>query len=172
MADSELTLVDNARIWISGHPDFNWMIISTNTGYVCDVGRLGDQHRFKWTKQIDMGGRRIFPGFHDSHLHVSILGDLHCNLGLVNCNSIEKLKELLAEHLVHFPNKKQIRGRGWDDNLLGRLPTKEDIDSICSDKPVMLTRVCCHAAVVNSAALSLAGKDNGSVSCRFNLIIL
>ena len=40
---------------------------------------------------------------------------------------------------------------------MGRVPTRDDLDSACADRPVILKRVCIHVAVVNSKALQLAG---------------
>ena len=39
----------------------------------------------------------------------------------------------------------------------GRLPTREDLDDVIGDRPVLIYRYCGHIAVANSAALSLAG---------------
>ena len=158
MTDNNLLLISNAKIWVSGLPDFNWMIINVKTGYVVDIGRNSCPTSTLFLNHIDINGRRIFPGFHDSHIHVSLYGELLNNLNLVECKSIDKFKQAIFDYVAEFPNKVNIIGRGWDDNLLGRLPTKEDIDQVCNDRPVVLSRICCHAGVANSKALNLFGK--------------
>lgn len=152
-----LLLIENARIWTPGQPEFDWMTIYSNTGYVQNVGN-GDPNKHAAVAnatKIDMGGRRILPGLHDSHLHVSMLGELLSNLNLVDCRFMEDFISATQTYAKQHENKAYIFGRGWDDNLLGRLPTKEDIDSVCRDKPILLTRVCGHGGVANSKALQV-----------------
>ncbi|KAF6600978.1 amidohydrolase family protein, partial [Bacillus sp. EKM417B] len=50
-------------------------------------------------------------------------------------------------------------GEGWDENLFEQpdYVTKHDLDPLFPDRPVLLKRVCRHAAAVNSAALRAAG---------------
>ena len=43
-----------------------------------------------------------------------------------------------------------------------RLPTRDDLDDVIGDRPVLIYRYCGHIAVANSAALSLAGVDGDS----------
>jgi len=54
-----------------------------------------------------------------------------------------------------------VEGRGWDQNLWAckGFPSKLALDALFPGKPVIATRVDGHAAVVNSAALALAGID-------------
>ena len=37
----------------------------------------------------------------------------------------------------------------------GRLPKKEDIDAVITDRPVFLQRTCAHIAVLNSKAIDI-----------------
>lgn len=48
-----------------------------------------------------------------------------------------------------------ILGWGWDQENLEekRYPTRDDVDRIPTERPIILRRVCGHAAVLNSAAL-------------------
>lgn len=58
-----------------------------------------------------------------------------------------------------------VLGRGWDQNLWPgkKFPDRQDLDRICPDQPVYLIRIDGHAAVVNTAALKLAGIDQHTV---------
>ena len=54
---------------------------------------------------------------------------------------------------------------GWNqDSWDGKFPTKEDLDAVCPDHPVKLTRCCGHAFWCNSLALELAGFHLDEVS--------
>ncbi len=52
-----------------------------------------------------------------------------------------------------------MRARGYDQVKLdtGRHPTRDDLDRVAPDHPVLLTRACGHVSIANSRALELAG---------------
>ncbi|HEY0356822.1 MAG TPA: amidohydrolase, partial [Flavisolibacter sp.] len=54
-------------------------------------------------------------------------------------------------------------GRGWDQNdwEVKEFPTKERLDELFPDRPVILTRVDGHAAIVNQKTIELAGIQTG-----------
>jgi len=66
--------------------------------------------------------------------------------------SIGELKERLRVTKTSL-----IYGRGWDQELFeeSRWPTRWDLDDVVKDRPVVLVRICGHAAVLNSKALEL-----------------
>ncbi len=48
---------------------------------------------------------------------------------------------------------------GYDDALLGRHPTREDLDKVSTTVPVMATHISGHFAAVNSLGLKMIGYD-------------
>jgi len=106
-------------------------------------------------KSIDLKGKTVIPGFIDSHMHLDELGMYLNILDLRNTKSIKELREKLREFTKSHSGP--IMGHGWDQELFEekRWPTKDDIDDIVNDRPVILTRVCLHAALVNSYFLDL-----------------
>ena len=52
-----------------------------------------------------------------------------------------------------------IFGVGYDDALLGRHPTREDLDKVSTTVPVMATHISGHFAAVNTLGLKLIGYD-------------
>lgn len=100
-------------------------------------------------KVVNLNGKTVLPGFIDAHMHLDELG-LYLNiLDLRNTRSIEELREKLREFAKSHQGP--IMGHGWDQELFKekRWPNKNDIDDIVNDRPVILTRVCIHAALVN-----------------------
>eukprot|EP00438_Fugacium_kawagutii_P014820 Skav234794 [mRNA] locus=scaffold69:152448:159177:+ [translate_table: standard] len=103
---------------------------------------------------IDLEGRTVLPGLADSHLHVFALGKATTSVNLEGCNSIDELQSRTRQHLEetaatggsHF-----LEGLGWDQDLLGRTPTRCDLDVV--PMPAVFYRRCHHVAVLNSAAL-------------------
>ncbi|HEX6740683.1 MAG TPA: amidohydrolase [Sphingomicrobium sp.] len=111
------------------------------------------------TATIDGGGRTLLPGLIDAHGHVLGLGFSALQLDLVGTSSLDELKARIKAYAAAHPNARWILGRGWNQELwpVKRFPTAADLDSVVSDRPVVLERVDGHAVVVNGAAMKAAG---------------
>jgi predicted amidohydrolase YtcJ len=111
------------------------------------------------TQIIDLAGRTVLPGLHDMHVHPTSGGmaRMQCEV-----NPDAALEEALATVAGCVAGKQQgewVTGRAYEPAALGVTPTKEMLDQVSPDNPVMLTDVSLHSAWVNSAALRLAGID-------------
>lgn len=119
------------------------------------------------TEIIDCSGKTVLPGMCDAHCHPSISASAYsgCDLFGIYLQEgqtaedmvsayMERLKRFIKEH----PEDQLIRGTGWVmGNFCGRMPTRHDIDAICSDRPVILESFCQHNLWVNTKAIQLAG---------------
>ncbi len=113
------------------------------------------------TKVIDANSRRVIPGITDSHLHL-IGGGLQ--LGRLHLREVADREEFIRAVAGDARSKRKgewvLGGRfsveSWADPSQ---PRKEWIDPVTADVPVFLTRMDGHQALVNSAALKLAGID-------------
>ncbi|WP_026694273.1 amidohydrolase [Peribacillus kribbensis] len=110
---------------------------------------------------IDLGGRRVLPGFIDAHMHAEMLAE---NLSQIPCtppavSSIRELQIKLKESAISREAGSWILGWGYDEEKMEekRMPDRWDLDKACPDQPVMIMRSCVHVCIVNSFALSLAG---------------
>ena len=115
------------------------------------VDLTGDQ-----TRVVDLGGRLLTPGLWDSHIHLYHWSRARKHLQLENCSG----KEEVLERLRAAPGNLEWVV-GWHLNCSRwkepELPTRYDLDSVCSDRPVLLWLSDLHSAVVNTSALELAG---------------
>lgn len=112
------------------------------------------------TRRVDAAGKTVVPGFHDCHLHLLWYGtSLVAEADLVGSTSIEDVLGRLSAHSARRAG--WIQGHGFDQEKLsdGRFPTRDDLDRVSRDRPIVITRVCGHAAVANSAALALLTAD-------------
>ena len=100
----------------------------------------------------------MFPGFTDSHVHLSGVGQRELTLNLDQVRSVAALQAALTAYREANPDVDRIRGRGWIETHWpeGRFPMASDIDEVIADIPVVLTRADGHAAVANTAALNAA----------------
>ncbi len=110
---------------------------------------------------LDYSDFTIIPGFNDSHIHVMGYSNFLKNINLIGCNKQEFIIRI-KDKANSLANDEWIVGRGWDhENFVdGTLPTKEDLDEVSQDHPVVLHRICGHICVVNSKALRIANITN------------
>ena len=142
--------------------------VVVDDGKIAFVGTKAEalQRQGAGTVVKDLGGKTLMPGFIDGHAHVQQFGAqaIGANLlappdGTVNTidDVIERLKAFGASPDVALTG--WIYGTGYDDSLLGRHPTREDLDKVSTTVPVMAVHISGHFAAVNSAALAMIGYD-------------
>ena len=147
----------NGKIYVSFSPlrvESGLVVHGERVLYVGSSERALEVARSLGGEVVDLSGRVVVPGFVDSHLHVDSLGLVLSTLDLRGVRSIRELKERLRE----YASKSRftwILGHGWDQELFEekRWPTRWDLDEAVGDRPVLLTRICLHAGVVNTRAL-------------------
>lgn len=133
--------------------------LAVRDGKIAFVGPDADALRLAGpdTERVDLRGRTVTPGFCDAHLHLFWYGtQLLRQADLVGSDSIEDVLARLSAHANTYPGP-WIQGHGFDQDKLreGRFPTRQDLDRVSSTRPLIISRICGHAAVVNSAALAL-----------------
>ena len=55
-------------------------------------------------KVVDLQGKLLLPGLHDSHSHVGMLGEAKYFLDLSGCGAVEDLKQALRAHCDAHPS--------------------------------------------------------------------
>lgn len=115
---------------------------------------------------VDLGGGTVLPGPVDAHCHLVSYGMIRLReADLRKCPSFTDLGARLRGHLdllgIRPGDGRWLLGRGFEQDLFaeGRFPSRHDLDAICPDVPLRITRVCGHALVANTLALRLAGLD-------------
>ena len=93
------------------------------------------------TKVIDVGGRLVLPGFNDSHIHTSMAYEEAFSAFLGDAKSLDEISTILMKHAREHPEHKLVSGTGYKhDTVLidGRYPTKNRMDEIISDRPLLI----------------------------------
>ena len=138
-------------------------VVAVKEGKVWMVGGndLLEDVRGAGTKVIDCQGKTLVPGFNDAHCHTfSFLRKLlSIDLSSLDVRSIEDIKAIIARQAQSTPPGQRIVGTDYNEFILAekRHPTRQDIDEVAPDHPVVISHRSLHACVLNSRALALAG---------------
>jgi predicted amidohydrolase YtcJ len=118
------------------------------------------------TRIVDLGGKTMVPGMTDAHHHLSGVGFREMTLNLEGVASLEAFLAKVKERVDQKQPGEWVTGRGWIETFWKPpvFPTRWDLDKIAPNNPVFLDRADGHGAVVNSAALKLAGVDKTTAS--------
>ncbi len=113
---------------------------------------------------IDLRGRTVIPGLTDAHLHF-----LWYAVGLSRPNldgawSLPEALERLRVALEAALPGEWILGSGWnhEDWVQPTFPSRQDLDGLTPDRPVVLRRKDGHSVWANSLALERAGISAGT----------
>lgn len=110
------------------------------------------------TRVIDLKGKRVLPGFYDSHLHMLSGGRLLAQVNLKDSKDEAEFGARLKKFDQELPRDRWILGGNWDHDRTfnGQLPTAAIVDKYVSDRPVFIRRYDGHMALANTRALKLA----------------
>jgi len=118
-------------------------------------------HQGPDTRIIDLMGKTVIPGLTDSHIHLVLCGlDTLFRADLGGCRSIGEMQERLRA-FDEERSPEWIIGCGFDHEIFAekRFPTRQDLDEVSREKPIIVVRLCGHAIVVNSKAIELGDAD-------------
>ena len=153
-------LVTNATVYTVDSTFAKAEAFAVKDGKFVAVGTAADlKARYSATQEVDAKGQFIYPGFYDAHCHFYRYALALPSADLVGTTSWKAVIAKLQENRRQYPTAAWLTGRGWDQNDWPnkQFPTKDTLDQLFPDVPVLLTRVDGHAAVVNQKALDLAG---------------
>lgn len=110
-------------------------------------------------------GATMYPGFVDSHLHILFQGEKLVRLDLSHARTAEEMLDLVREAAKNTPADQWLFGEGWNENNFPdkRIPTISELDEIRKE-PILLTRICHHVMLGNTAALKNGGITEETVS--------
>ncbi|TXS92900.1 amidohydrolase [Parahaliea maris] len=120
------------------------------------------------TKQVDLQGQTLLPGFVDSHGHAFLIGFQSLSANLLpppdgEGENIDALVGLLQDwtkkNQDYIDQYGWIVGFGYDNAQLAeqRHPTRQDLDRVSTDLPVLIVHQSGHLGVANSKALDMLG---------------
>ncbi|MFX0204587.1 MAG: amidohydrolase [Candidatus Hodarchaeota archaeon] len=127
---------------------------------IVDVGPSKKVNIPKEAEILDVKGKTVIPGFIDSHTHFILMGVRTLStLDLSKAKSLTEVVDQVSVRLSEIPAGSWLTGHGWDESGWPekRYPTKDDLDPVSRENPVILTPCYGHLMVANSRAFDLAG---------------
>lgn len=154
-------LIQNATIYTADSAWHTYQAMAIKNGSIVALGSNKEiNSKYTAAKNINAKGKFIYPGFIDAHCHFSgyALDKYKCEL-----EATHSFREVIKK-LVTYEKTNElswIYGRGWDQNkwTIKEFPTKDTLDKLFPDKPVILKRIDGHALLCNEKALQLAHID-------------
>ncbi|MGW0033762.1 amidohydrolase [Streptomyces sp. NPDC003314] len=128
-------------------------------GHVAWVGSEGAADAFASgvDEVVDLEGALVAPAFVDAHVHTTATGFALTGLDLSSAASLAEAAERVRAHAAARPEDRVLLGHGWDASRWPeRRPlTREELDGLTGGRPLYLTRIDVHSAVVTTAMLDL-----------------
>ena len=128
-------------------------------GQVAWVGSEGAADAFAdgVDEVVDLDGALVTPAFTDAHVHTTATGLALTGLDLSDAPSLEAALSLVRDFAAARPADRVLLGHGWDAARWpgGRPPTRAELDTATGGRPLYLSRIDVHSAVVSTALLDL-----------------
>ena len=151
----------NGKVYTANEKQARAEAVAIKGNRIVFVGSSGAARRFvsPTTKVIDLRGATVLPGLTDAHMHLSGVGEREMTLNLEGTKSLEEFQARVKTRVDQARPGQWVTGRGWIETFWKPpvFPTRQDLDRIAPNNPVVLQRADGHASVANSAALRLAG---------------
>ncbi|MFI6023037.1 amidohydrolase [Streptomyces sp. NPDC051287] len=141
-------------------------------GQVAWVGSEGAADAFAdgVDEVVDLDGALVTPAFTDAHVHTTSTGLALTGLDLSGAGSLDAALTLVRDFAAAHPQDRVLLGHGWDASRWsdGRPPSRAELDAATGGRPLYLSRIDVHSAVVSTALLDLlpatASREDGPLA--------
>ncbi|GGW10369.1 amidohydrolase [Streptomyces narbonensis] len=156
-AEQRTVLLRGGEVHSPADPFATAMVVER--GHVAWVGSEGAADAFASgvDEVVDLEGALVTPAFVDAHVHTTASGFALTGLDLSSAASLAEAAELIRIHAAARPADRILIGHGWDASRWPeRRPlTRDELDGLAGGRPLYLTRIDVHSAVVTTALLDL-----------------
>lgn len=120
-------------------------------------------------QRVALGSKTAYPGFIESHGHLSSLGEAITNLDLNGVDNYQTIVGMVADAAAKATPGQVIKGRGWHQSkwdsqpkiTVDGFPTHRSLSEVSPNNPVFLGHANGHSALINQAAMD-------AISLNFN----
>ena len=110
--------------------------------------------KYKNYEIIELKEKCLIPTFADTHQHFASFSLFNAGLNVMEAKSNEEILDMISDYYKKCKDKTLIAfGASPYSVKEGRLVNKEELDSVCPDKPLFMVKYDGHACVVNTVLL-------------------
>ena len=142
--------------------------LAVKSGHILMAGTVADVmvHKGAETQLVKLGDKCLIPGFFDPHSHVVLQSAKFAVANLDpkpigEAGSIGDIQRILREWIEHNKSKpgSWVIGWGYDDTGIEdqRHPTRDDLDQVSTEHPILLMHISGHLMTGNSKMLEEIG---------------
>ena len=133
-------------------------------GHISHVGRANDEQVTQAKAEpasmhIDLANRVVIPGFIDAHMHLLHFGFALRKLELVNCDSLQSIRDAISQFARENPAAKRILCKGWTHTSTHGKASAAQLDDL-DPRPIFIEASDLHSTWCNSAALAELKADS------------
>ncbi|MGP3950677.1 amidohydrolase [Streptomyces sp. 7N604] len=156
-AEGRTVLLRGGTVHSPADPFATAMVVER--GQVAWVGSEGAADAFAdgVDEVVRLDGALVTPAFTDAHVHTTATGLALTGLDLSGARTLPEALGRVRAHAAARPGDRVLLGHGWDATRWPeqRPPSRAELDEAAGGRPLYLTRVDVHSAVVTSALLEL-----------------
>lgn len=151
------TLFRNAQCWTAGKEIFDGLLV--DNGIIIATG--AEAHTLHFDETVDLENAFVIPAFLDGHAHPIFGGREAAGPQINGLTSLDEILAAVKKFADDNPDQPWIIGGAYEAAIIpGGDFDARWLDSVVSDRPVVLHAVDHHTIWVNSEALKRAGITN------------
>lgn len=120
------------------------------------------------TELVDLSGKTVMPSFIDAHSHFFAVANDLSQINLNECNSINDIQKTILKYVQdnNLQENIWITANNYDYNNLieGRNITKNELDKILPNNPIVIKNKSGHSGVINSKGLEILNISKDTIS--------
>ncbi len=147
------------------------------TSILCENGKIKnlikDKEKIGYDLKINLKNGWVYPGFTDSHIHLTGLGFSLNSINIAGFQSKNETTSFIKSKIKNKKDNSWIQGRGWDQNNWknANFPTANDLDKIIPNNPAIFKRIDGHALWANSLAMKKANVSRQTKEIKGGIIL-
>lgn len=159
---AKMTIITNASVEQVTEDAKEASAVVLKDGEIAYVG--DDEGAMKYddgkAEVIDAKGNTLMPTMTEAHMHYSTAIQAKYEINVADILDIEEMQGVIKEFIDANPDLDVYSGAGWMVSCFeNNSPTKDILDEVCPNKPMVLQEVDGHAYWANSRALEMLGID-------------
>ena len=113
----------------------------------------------KDTQYLALKDQTVIPGFIETHMHPTYVGNVLLNVDLSAATSISDILQKLEDKKNSTPAGDPILGLCFNYDIVNerKLPTRQELDKLSSTHPIMVLVYDVHSAMLNTPMLEKIG---------------